>query len=130
MVYRVTLPSPISANRYWRSFVPKGWTRAVVAPSKEAKAYREECSWRAVAAGVRLIDGAVELRICLYPKDRRLLDLDNALKVLIDSLRGVAYADDKQVWRIVAERRDPDGVGRVEVEVLPYVMPTALELAA
>lgn len=60
------------------------------------------------------------------------MDLDNALKVSIDALKGIVFADDSQVYRIVAERADPDPAGgaRLEVEILPLVMPTALEAAA
>ena len=134
---KLILPYPVSANRYWRTVVaqrrdgPKK-PRALTFVSEEAKAYKAECGWRAKAAGCRVpAQGAVELRITLIPKNRVCMDLDNALKVTIDALKGIVYADDAQVYRIVAERRDPDPAGaRLEVEILPLVMPTALDLAA
>jgi crossover junction endodeoxyribonuclease RusA len=101
--------------------------------SDEAKAYKEECGWRAKLAGVREpMMGPVEVRFRLVPANRVCMDLDNALKVSIDALKGIVFADDSQVYRLVAERADPDpqGGARLEVEVLPLVMPTALELAA
>jgi Holliday junction resolvase RusA-like endonuclease len=102
-------------------------------PTKEAEAFKEECGWRAKAAGVRVpFVGHVELRVRLIPENKICMDLDNALKVTVDALKGIVYADDDQVMRIVAERADADPVGgkRLEVEVSPYSMPIALEAAA
>ena len=39
---RLVLPSPPSANRYWRSFVPRAGTRAITVVSDEAKAYKRD----------------------------------------------------------------------------------------
>lgn len=129
---KLVLPYPVSANRYWRSFVPKGWTRAVVHLSDEAKAYKREAGWLSKAAGVRLVkEGALELRIRLVPKNRVCMDLDNALKVTLDALKGIAYADDDQVWKLTAERCEPDGAdARIEVEILALQLPMALEAHA
>lgn len=128
---KLVLPYPVSANRYWRTIVAKKQQRAITFVSDEAKAYKEECGWRAKAAGFKPAGGLVELRVRLVPKNRVCMDLDNALKVTIDALKGIVYADDAQVYRIVAERADADPTGaRLEVEVVPYVMPMALEEAA
>lgn len=128
---KLLLPYPVSANRYWRTVVNKRTERAMTFVSKEAEAFKEECGWRARAAGVKApINGLVELRIRLVPKNGVCMDLDNALKVTIDALKGIVYADDSQVYRIVAERLDADPTGsRLEVEAVPYVMPMALEAA-
>lgn len=134
---KLILPYPVSANRYWRTVVsqrrdgPKK-PRALTFVSEEAKAYREEVGWRARAAGCRTpTQGLVELRIALVPKNRVCMDLDNALKVTIDALKGIVYGDDAQVFKITAERRDPDPAGaRLEVEILPLALPMALEAAA
>lgn len=132
---KLVLPYPVSANRYWRSVVVQRRDgpqkpRAVTFVSEEAKAYKQECGWRAKAAGCKPASGLIELRIALVPKNRVCMDLDNALKVTIDALKGIVYGDDAQVFRIVAERRDPDPTGaRLEVEILPLVLPMALEAA-
>lgn len=128
---KLILPYPVSANRYWRTIVAKKQQRAITFVSDEAKAYKEECGWRARAAGWKPIGGLVELRLVLVPKNGICMDLDNALKVVIDALNGIVYGDDAQVYRIVAVRADPDAAGaRLEVEALPYAMPMALERAA
>lgn len=139
---RLVLPSPPSANRYWRSFVPRGGTRAITVVSDEAKAYKRDVLKLALTSGVRdPIRGRVELRVSLYPARPqdwakraqrnpddwddgvRSIDLDNALKVLLDALKNVAFDDDCWVRKIVAERCEPDERGaRVEVEIAPLVV--------
>lgn len=137
----VTLPWPLSANRYWRSFVPKGHKRAIVTLSDEAKAYKNEVRAAVLTAGAKPIAGRVALTIHLYPArpqdaekrmrknpltwddDVRSIDLDNALKVTLDALKGLAFGDDSMVRKIVAERMEPDGAARAVVTV------TAIEAA-
>lgn len=128
---KLVLPYPPSVNRMYRSFVPKGWNRAVVTLSPEAKAYKEQVGWLAREQGVKApLTGPVELRLALIPKNRVCMDLSNCWKVAEDALNGIVYADDAQVFKIVAERRDPDPTGaRLEVEILPLVLPMALEAA-
>lgn len=147
----LTFPYPVSANRYWRSFVPRGKSRAIVTVSDEAKAYKAEVAWRARLAGIREpLTGRVGLLVRLYPArpqdwakrsaknpdcwddDVRCLDLGNVEKVLSDALNGVAWADDKQLRRIVLERCEPDEKGaRVEVEITALsAEPIAPELFA
>lgn len=148
----LTLPYPLSANRYWVAIKIPG--RTMMAPSKEAKAYKAEVLRLARAAGIEApIPGRVEIGIRLYPqrpqdwaKRARVapstwddtvqcLDLDNANKVLFDALKGVAIDDDKWVRRIVAERMEPDGEARVVVTIAslaprPAVQGSLLQEAA
>jgi len=121
----LVLPYPISANRYWISFWAAKAKRVITGVTKEAKAFKDECGWRAKAAGVHTpMEGTIELRIALIPKNKVCMDLDNALKVTIDALKGIVYADDSQVYRIVAERKEADPSGaRLEIEIVPLVLP-------
>ena len=138
----LTLPYPISANLYWRSFVPKGHQRAIVTLSDEAKAYKQEVGWLARQAGVRQpLAGRVAVEILLYPQrpqdwarrarkapltwddDVRCIDLDNANKVLLDSLKGVAIEDDRWVRELHARRMEPDGEARVVVRITQLALP-------
>lgn len=135
----VTLPYPISANRYWasRTVKPrsgKSFTTTYVTP--EAKAYKEQVGWLLRAAGVKApITGRVAIAYTLYPhrpldwqkRQQKLgaawddtvqcIDLDNAQKVLLDALKGIAFEDDAWVRRILAERVEPDGEARVVVTI-------------
>jgi crossover junction endodeoxyribonuclease RusA len=144
----LSLPYPISANRYWKAITIPG--RTMMAPSKEAKAYKTAVALMARAAGVREpIAGRVAIDIRLYPhrpldwqkRMRQLgeawddtvqcLDLDNASKVLFDAFKGVVIVDDKWVRRITSERMEPDGEARVIVTVtaLQHLAPQAELLA-
>lgn len=139
----LVLPWPVSANRYWRSFVPRGQSRAIVVVSDEAKAYKQKAAWLARAAGMLSpMAGRVAVDIKLYPARPQdwvkraqrdpmtwddtvqCLDLDNANKVLLDALKGVAFDDDKWVRRLASERMEPDEQGaRVVVTITKIERP-------
>lgn len=142
--YTLTLPYPISANRYWasRTVTPKGkpsFTSTYV--TKEAQAYKAQVKKLALVAGVRKpIAGRVRVDFTLYPNrpldwQKRMrkdgatwddsvmcLDLDNAQKVVLDSLKDVVFQDDAWVREINARRAEPDEFGaRLMVVVTPLM---------
>lgn len=138
----LVLPYPLSANRYWRSFVPRGLSRAVVTISDEAKAYKEQVAWIVRQAGItEPILGRVRVDIQLYPQrpqdwqkrvkanplnwddDVRCIDLDNARKVLYDALKGTAFVDDDRIFEDTGKRMEPDGTARVVVTITPLARP-------
>lgn len=136
-IYVLRLPYPISANRYWKAITIPG--RTMMAPSKEAKAFKHEVGVLARAAGIRYpLQGRLRLTIRLYPKRPldwakraqkdpdgwadtvQCLDLDNCVKVLNDALNGIAWNDDKQLWHIELDRCEPDEHGaRTELLIQP-----------
>lgn len=143
----LTLPYPISANRYWRTYFPRGCTAPVTTVSPEAKAYQDRVRRVARKAGVhRPFPGRVSVSYVLYPKrpqdwkkrqrmnparwddSVQCIDLDNAQKVLFDALEGILYENDNLIRRIKGERAVPDGPARVLVTVEsmdnPESMPT------
>jgi len=130
----LTLPYPLSANRYWRP-VKLGKHISIV-PTKEAKQFRADIAALCRDQGIRApLAGRVHVDVKLYPRrpldwqarQRKLgaawddgvqcLDLDNANKVLLDALKDVAIEDDKWVRRLTAERMEPDGQARVVVTI-------------
>ena len=108
--YRLTLPYPTSANRYWRN------VRGRMVRSAEATAYKKHIGRLCMAAGIEPLTGNVRLVLDLY-RPQRSGDLDNFLKVLGDALIGWAYIDDKQIIEIHARRFDDKDNPRVEVTV-------------
>lgn len=95
--------------------------RAIVL-SKEGKAYKRDAGWMYQAARGRMFHGDVELQLVLHPRQNKdgsasknRIDLDNAFKAVCDSLIGLAFNDDKQVTRIVAEVGYPLTNGGVSV---------------
>lgn len=135
----LVLPYPISANRYWKT-AARGH-RAVTYVSKEAEQYKAAVRACAFERGISkpLPIGRVHVDIALYPhrpqdwlKRARLnpetwddsvqcIDLDNARKVLYDSLKGTVLADDsrKIIRRDSGEIMVPDGEARVVVTIRP-----------
>lgn len=95
----ITLPYPPSANRYWRNF------RGRMVISAEAKAFKEQAAWIAKASGAQMITGAVSMLVDIYRPAKR-GDLDNTLKVTIDSLQGIFYENDSQIVEIHARLHD------------------------
>lgn len=134
MIY-LTLPYPVSANRYWKAVTIPG--RTMMAPSKEAKVYKADVQRIARAAGLaQPLTCRVELWLRLYPArpqdwarrqrrdpatwddDVRCIDLGNAEKVLSDALQGIVFDDDRRIWRQHKERMEPDAKGaRVELAI-------------
>lgn len=112
------LSYPPSTNRYWRRF----GSNTVV--SAEAKAYKAEAKMIALCAREKLQLSDVHLIVKLHPKAKKdgsasaiVLDLDNCLKVAIDALQGICYANDNQVKRISAEYGAAMSGGGLSVEV-------------
>jgi crossover junction endodeoxyribonuclease RusA len=102
------LPVPPSVNRYWRSGIVAGHVQVYL--SDEAKRYKQE-----VALITRLIDpftGPVALNLTVF-RPRKISDLDNYLKALLDALKGSVYLDDDQVVEISAYRDDDKDNPRV-----------------
>ena len=114
----MVFPYPPSANRYWRV-----WGGRVVR-SAEARSYKIICHGIATMAKAPKLAGDVAVSVILHPKktkrgeaSKTRIDLDNALKVVIDAMQGVAYANDSQVVRIVAEIGCPLTDGGLTIEV-------------
>jgi Holliday junction resolvase RusA-like endonuclease len=110
-VIALTLPYPPSANIYWRTN-RSGNTYV----SGEAKRYKETVGWKALEAQVTPIKEAVIIRLDVY-RPRKVGDLDNRIKVLVDSLQGFVYENDEQIVEIHARRFDDKKNPRVEVKI-------------
>ena len=110
------LPEPPSANRYWRVY------RGRAVKSAEARAYAARV-WAICTGKLTPLTGFVSVRVTWW-RGRKSGDLDNRLKVTLDSLKGLAYQDDRQVVEIHATRNDQSrGEGYVVVEIRPAIKP-------
>ncbi len=85
----LTLPWPPSANVYYRNF------RGRMVISAAARAYREQCGWQAVAAGVTspLVGNYAVTSHFYFPYPVK-GDLSNREKVLFDALNKIVWIDD------------------------------------
>lgn len=109
------LPVPCSANRWWRK-----WKNRMVL-SDEARAYK---------ALVRMAYRRQELRgeisvSLVWHRERRSGDLDKRIPIILDSLQGVAYANDSQITHLVASRCEDPKNPRVIVTVANALQPAA-----
>lgn len=65
-------------------------------------------------------DQPIEVSIVLYPRDKRLLDIDNVCKAILDSMNGILYTDDQQVWKLSVERGEKIKGGGCQVTICEY----------
>jgi len=107
---RIVLPLPPSANRYWRHYNGR------VVVSEAAKTYKAGVWLVAQYQGMHPFTGPVAVYVHVY-RARKAGDLDNANKVLLDALCGIAYQDDAQIVELHSWRHDDKDNPRVEVEV-------------
>ena len=115
------LPWPPSLNHYYRY----GNGRFFI--SSEGKRYKMIVVGTMLMGKVKPYDGPVAVTIDAYPPDRRVRDLDNLQKCLLDSLvtrHGLAglYQNDAQIKRIESTMHDFDAgnAGRIVVTVRPW----------
>jgi len=95
----LNLPYPPSINNYW---IASGHRRFISQRGRDFKndvaTYCKE--WRVPNYG----DKPVWVDIILRPRSKKLMDIDNCVKPILDSLIGIVYTDDVSVQRITIER--------------------------
>ena len=109
----ITIPYPPSANAYWRH------NNNRTHRSHEAVKFINQVGQICIAESVKPTAELVRVVITVYRPAKR-GDLDNTLKVLLDSLRGYAFVDDAQVIEIHALRLDDKENPRAVVTIEPF----------
>ncbi|MBK8468163.1 MAG: RusA family crossover junction endodeoxyribonuclease [Chloracidobacterium sp.] len=79
-------------------------------------AYKNDVAKEAKRLGIVPFVGDVGVTIKWF-RPRRVGDLDGIFKIVLDSLTGFAYHDDKQIKRLRAERFEDKLNPRVEIEI-------------
>lgn len=116
----INLPWPPTVNTYWRK-----WKNRMVM-SKKGRAYRINVKAR-VLTGKRfpVLKGRLQVRIDVFPPDRRKRDLDNLPKGILDGLQHAGvYEDDSQIDDLRIVRNPIEKGGRVHVEITELEEPT------
>ena len=110
------LPYPPSINNYWMT---SGHRRYISKRGMEFRAavWAYCLEWKVRKLG----DQAVMVHIVLRPRSKKLMDIDNCAKAILDSLEHAGIiTSDVQVERLVIERGQPvkGGGCRVLIEVM------------
>jgi len=110
MSIELTLPYPPTLNNM---FITRGRFRVL---SPKARAYKEEVIKLAQIARIKPIDGNVSVAMDIY-RPRKVGDIDNLTKCAFDSLKGLAWHDDKQVVELHLFRFDDKDNPRLELRI-------------
>ena len=93
------LPLPNSANTHWRH------GRGITYLSKQGREFRH--SIKQLITVDNPMTGRLEVKIEIYPRDKRKTDIDNRIKPLLDALQHAGvFEDDSQIDRLVIERKE------------------------
>lgn len=104
---RLTLPYPPQANHLYT--IARG--RKIL--SAQGRAYKQLVA--RILTRHRPVSGDISVLLDVY-RPRRSGDLDNTLKAVLDSVKGLIWHDDKQVVEIHARRFDDKTNPRVEID--------------
>ena len=107
------LPLPPSMNSYWRNF------RGRTILSKAGRQFKADVSKAVIAQNVpKLGLQRIKVRIHLFPKDRRKIDIDNRLKACLDAMQDAGvYDDDEQIDYLTIQRAAIKSGGGVTVAI-------------
>lgn len=104
------LPYPPQANHLYT--IARG--RKIL--SAKGRQYKQDVENICIINRVKPLDGNVSVIFRAY-RPRKAGDLDNTVKIVLDSVKGFLWHDDKQVEEIHAYRYDDKLDPRIEIEV-------------
>ena len=89
--------------------------------TKAGSAIKERYQWDAKSQWKKeIMYGRIEMYAKLYFGDKRKRDIDNYNKLLLDSMSGIVYIDDKQIEKLTVEKLYDKENPRIEVEIKRY----------
>jgi len=87
--------------------------------SKEGKIIKEGYQWEVKSQYKgELLTGDVKLEIKYYLSTKRKTDLDNLNKLVLDSMSGIVYQDDKQIIELHLYKDYCKENPRIEIEII------------
>ena len=99
MSIKITIPTvPVSVNLMYRTY------RGRPILSKRGRQYKKDTKLYIEDCNIEPMTGNLSLTVEMYFKDKRKRDVDNHLKSLIDSLEGVLFENDTQIYEIIARK--------------------------
>lgn len=79
--------------------------------------YKDRVKLFAIVSGVKPKEGEVLLSMTFFFKNKKLPDIDNLVKAIMDGLNGIAYQDDRQVGTLWVRRKFAEDE-RAEIEIV------------
>lgn len=114
--FSLVLPYPPSVNHYWTQWAQGKIVRMAV--SKRGVAYRLAVQAAWLEGGRPRVEGRLAVEVDVHPPTRRVSDLDNLQKSLLDSLTHAgAWGDDGQIDELTVRRREVVRGGKVVLRV-------------
>jgi crossover junction endodeoxyribonuclease RusA len=107
---KLILPYPPSVNNLYATF---GGRRIV---SAKGRKFKSDIAVLAKQQGAKLLAGDLMITFRVF-RPKRIGDLDNRLKISQDALKGICFADDKQIIEIHAFRFDDKTNPRIEIDI-------------
>jgi crossover junction endodeoxyribonuclease RusA len=92
---QITLPWPPSVNRIWRNAGGKTYR------DPKYMAWIKETGWVIKLAKCTKIIGPFSASIVLYPPDKRKIDIDNRIKVILDAAQKNDLIEDDSMCRLL-----------------------------
>ena len=123
----IILPYPPTVNHYKvigniiKTSSGKVYQQRVNSPKTKRFMYQVWYLWKSIRpeTHVEPIEDEIFLTLWVYPPDKRKRDLDNVLKVLLDSLQQAGvYKDDNQIVKLFVERKEVKIGGEVIVRIV------------
>ena len=116
------LPYPISANTYWRKT-----NRGIVYLSPAGQKYKDIVIKNYKFAN-KPSDALLAMEIIIHPvltkkglPSKKLIDIDNGNKCILDSMIGIFYIDDKQIKDLHIKYGEPVSKGAVTIKINNFI---------
>lgn len=107
---KLILPYPPSVNHLYATYQGRRITSAT------GRRFKSDIAVLARAQGARILNGDLSVTFRVF-RPRKSGDLDNRLKASQDALKGICFADDKQIIEIHAFRFDDAQNPRIEIDL-------------
>ncbi len=107
---KLILPYPPSVNNLYATYQGRRITSA------KGRKFKSDIAVLARQQGAKLLAGDLVITFRVF-RPKKIGDLDNRLKISQDALKGICFADDKQIIEIHAFRFDDKANPRIEIDV-------------
>ncbi len=107
---KLILPYPPSVNHLYATFRGRRITSA------KGRKFKSDIAVLARQQGARILNGDLMITFRVF-RPKKIGDLDNRLKISQDALKGICFADDRQIIEIHAFRFDDRANPRIEIDL-------------